>query len=230
MTPEIKKDMGKSMNASKFLRDQINLAIPGRIKNVSELAEKAGVSQPNLSEFLNGNRKSMNLETAWKILSVLELELRPRQDPLTPVIQNLPDDLTALPVYAVAGAGPAWDDEEEEPKFYIAVPRQYLAKGKISTLLISGDSMSPTILDNAVVGVNRESAEVVQGKIYAVRLPYEGIVVKRLYLDHAKKCFILRSDNKNGDFPDIEISFEEGDTFIYGRVEWVLQTYKPISF
>lgn len=217
------------MNASNFLREQINLAIPGRVKNVTELADKAGINQPNLSEFVNGNRKSMNLETAWKILSVLGLEVRPKQEEILPGIQNLPEGLTPLPVYAVAGAGPAWDDEEIEPKFYIAVPKQYITK-RISTLLVSGESMSPTILDNAVVGVNRDSAEIIQGKIYAVRLPYEGIVVKRIYLDHAKKCFILRSDNKNGEFPDIEISFDEGDTFIYGQVEWVLQSYKALSF
>ena len=229
MTSEIKKDREYFMNASNFLREQINLAIPERIKNVTELADKAGVSQPNLSEFVNGNRKSMNLETAWKILSVLGLEVRPKQNENPPRIQSLPEGLTALPVYAVAGAGPAWDDEESEPKFFIAVPVQYLAR-EISTLLVSGESMSPTILDNAVVGVNRDSAEVIQGKIYAVRLPYEGIVVKRLYLDHSKKCFILRSDNKNGDFPDIEIPFDEGDTFIYGRVEWVLQSYRALSF
>lgn len=211
------------------MREQINLAIPERVKNVTELADKAGISQPNLSEFVNGNRKSMNLETAWKILSVLGLEVRPKQEEILSRIQNLPEGLTALPVYAVAGAGPAWDDEESEPKFFIAVPVQYLSRD-ISTLLVSGESMSPTILDNAVVGVNRDSAEVIQGKIYAVRLPYEGIVVKRLYLDHGKKCFILRSDNKNGEFPDIEISFDEGDSFIYGRVEWILQSYKPLSF
>ena len=89
--------------------------------------------------------------------------------------------------------------------------------------------MEPTILDMAVVGVNRGKKEIVQGRIYAVYLQYEGIVVKRLFLDHENLFFILRSDNKNGDYPDIRISFDEGSGFIYGQIVWVLQSYEKIA-
>jgi len=134
--------------------------------------------------------------------------------------------LTVLGVYAVAGAGPAWDAEDDEPMFNIAVPARYL-RPHIIPLFINGTSMEPTILDNAVVGVNREHKDVVQGKIYAVRLPHEGIVIKRLYIDHKQKCFVLKSDNQKdaAEFPDVFLSFEDGDSFIYGRVSWVLQSY-----
>ncbi|WP_300288162.1 helix-turn-helix transcriptional regulator [uncultured Desulfovibrio sp.] len=199
-----------------------------RFKNDTNLARSAGVAQSAVSMLNSNKRTGLQLETVGKLMDAIGAKIvLPDDTPKIPDVDG--KNLTVLPVYAVAGAGPAWDDEESEPKFFIAVPMQYITKN-ISLLLVSGESMSPTILDNAVVGVNRDNAEVVQGDIYAVRLPYEGIVVKRLYLDHAKKCFILRSDNKNGNFPDIEISFEEGDTFIYGRVEWALQSYRKISF
>ncbi len=199
-----------------------------RFKNDTNLARSAGVAQSAVSMLNSNKRTGLQLETVVKLMDAIGAKIvLPDDTPKIPDVDG--KNLTVLPVYAVAGAGPAWDDEESEPKFFIAVPMQYITKN-ISLLLVSGESMSPTILDNAVVGVNRDNAEVVQGDIYAVRLPYEGIVVKRLYLDHAKKCFILRSDNKNGNFPDIEISFEEGDTFIYGRVEWALQSYRKISF
>lgn len=217
------------MEASIFLREKINAAIPKKFKNISALAEFAGISQSHLSEFIRGNRQNLTLETAWKILDVLGLEIRDKGEKVLAELQQAPEQLSIMPVFAVAGAGPAFDDEAAEPFFHIAVPRAY-AGGNITTLLISGDSMSPTILDHAVVGVNREKADVVQGKIYAVRLPYEGIVVKRLFLDHVKKCFILRSDNKTGNYPDIEIPFAETDGVIYGRVDWVLQSFKQLSF
>ncbi|MDR0827357.1 MAG: hypothetical protein LBN33_05705 [Desulfovibrio sp.] len=152
--------------------------------------------------------------------------LIPGDQTLQPVKKN---GLTTLSVHAVAGAGPAYEDEEHEPKFYIAVPEQYIHR-YIAAILISGASMEPTILDTAVVGVNRESRKFVQGKIYVVRLPYEGLVVKRLYLDQENKFFILRSDNKNGDFPDTRLPFDAGDAFIFGEVVWVLQSYEKINF
>ena len=136
--------------------------------------------------------------------------------------------LTVLGVYAVAGAGPSFDASVAEPIFNIAVPAQFV-RSAISVIFVAGSSMEPTILNNAVIGINREQTQIVQGDIYAVRLPYEGIVVKRIYLDHARKCFVLRSDNKKdeNEFPDILIPFEEGegDAFIYGKVSWVLQSY-----
>lgn len=216
------------MDAIEFLKEQISSAIPEKAKSVSDLAEKAGVNQPNLTEFMSGRRKSMNLETAWKLFSVLGLEVKSKSTARLPAPFNTDEALTVLPVRAIAGAGNAHELEESEALFHIAVPQQYL-RPHISTLLVAGESMEPTILDRAVVGVNRESGEITQGKIYAVRLPYEGVVVKRLFLDHREKCFVLRSDNKGGDYPDIRLPFEEGDAFVYGRVVWVLQSYEKIA-
>ncbi len=219
----------------------VKQAATTRFRGDTDLAKKANVAQSTVSMLNNNKRSGLQLETVGKLLDAIGAKIVMPEDPV-PVSWEVREDalplsrdvsiekkLTVLGVHAVAGAGPAWDDEEDEPKFFIAVPHQYVSS-RISTLLISGESMAPTILDNAVVGVNRDSSDVVQGKIYAVRLPYEGIVVKRLYLNHAQKCFVLRSDNKNGDFPDIEIPFEEGDSFIYGRVEWILQSYNTLSF
>ena len=136
-------------------------------------------------------------------------------------------ELTILNVHAVAGAGPAWEEASSEPMFSIAVPARYI-RPQISAIFVSGSSMEPTILNNAVVGVNKEQREIVQGEIYAVRLPYEGIVVKRVYLDHERKYFVLRSDNRRveNEFPDIRIPFDDDTLFIYGKVAWVLQSYE----
>jgi len=218
--------MGFAEDFKKIVKE----ATTTKFKGDSDLAKKAKVAQSAVSMLNNNRRSGLQLETVGKLLDAIGAQI------IIPEATSHPDHkefeakgLTILGVHAVAGAGPAWDYEESEPKFYIAVPVQYLG-AHMTTLLISGESMAPTILDNAVVGVNRENTEIIQGKIYAVHLPFEGIVVKRLYIDHSDKCFILRSDNKNGEFPDIKLPFDEGDAFIYGSVEWVLQSYRKISF
>lgn len=215
--------MQMSMNLEKELTDR--LASLAENRKISALAEKAGIEQSSLSRVKAG--RNLGLASVSKILDAMGARvIFPDQDEFAVAVEMKKKGMTVLPVHAAAGAGSAIDDEEPEPKFHIAVPSQYV-RPHISTLMIEGVSMEPTILDKAVIGVNLDSGEIVQGKIYAVRLPYEGIVVKRLFLDHAEKCFILRSDNKNGDFPDIKIPFAE-DTFIYGQVVWVLQSYEKI--
>ena len=78
-------------------------------------------------------------------------------------------------------------------------------------------------MDQAVVGVSRD---IVQGKVYAVRLPYEGIAVKRLFLYQGSREFVLKSDNEK--YPEERIAFDSGDSFIYGQVLWVLQSYEKL--
>jgi len=82
--------------------------------------------------------------------------------------------------------------------------------------------MEPLILDGAYIGIDREDRWVISGEIYAVWIPYEGAVIKRLYIDPEK--IILRSDNK--DFPDFYIPVKETNTeMILGRVKWVMQRF-----
>lgn len=196
-------------------------------RKISSLAEKSGVEQSSLSRLKAG--RNLGLSSVSKILDAMGAQVVfPDQDSHAIKEEMRQKKLTVLQVYAKAGAGAACEEEEGKPIFSVAVPEQYI-RPHISTLLIAGESMEPTILDRAVVGVNRESSEIIQGKIYAVRLPYEGVVVKRLFLDHREKCFVLRSDNKGGDYPDIKLPFEEGDAFVYGRVVWVLQSYEKIA-
>jgi hypothetical protein len=212
------------MNLERELLSRLE-KIAGRRK-MSALAVKAGLDQSILSRAKDG--KNLYLENVSKILDAMGARVVfPDQDIYEITEEMRKKNLSLLPVRAAAGAGNASEDEEMEPKFHIAVPQQYV-RPQIDTLLIEGRSMEPTILDKAVVGVNRESCEVVQCEIYAVRLPYEGVVVKRLFLDHANRAFVLRSDNKVGDFHDIKLSFDDGSAFICGKVVWVLQSYEKI--
>lgn len=193
-------------------------------RKISALAEKSGVEQSSLSRVKAG--RNLGLSSVSRLLEAMGARvIFPDQNDYEIADEMRKKGMTVLPVHATVGAGIPTEDEEIEPKFHIAVPRQYV-RPQLDTLLIDGNSMEPTILDKAVVGVNRESTDIVQGRIYAVRLPYEGVVVKRLFLDHENRQFILQSDNK--DYRDIKISFDEGASFICGQVVWVLQSYEKI--
>jgi phage repressor protein C with HTH and peptisase S24 domain len=198
-------------------------------RKIVEIAERAGIQQSSLARARHG-RQNLGLDAVSRLLDAMGARVVfPEQDYDAEVRAMKSAGLTILPVHAAAGAGRAFDDAEHEAKFHIAVPETYL-RGNICPLYIEGTSMEPTILDKAVVGVQRDNTGIIQGKIYAVYLEYEGLVVKRLYLDHDNKKFILRSDNKSGDYPDIKVPFDISSNFIFGQVIWVLQTFEKKIF
>jgi phage repressor protein C with HTH and peptisase S24 domain len=102
----------------------------------------------------------------------------------------------------------------------IVIPA-YLMKDSIITIKIKNNSMEPTIVENAYIGVDMLDKELISGKLYAVFIHPEGIVVKRLYVDVWR--IILNSDNQL--FPELSIPFENipAEDFILGRVRWVIQ-------
>lgn len=135
---------------------------------------------------------------------------------------NLPQGYARSEVFMLGGAGAPHSLVTQEPVDAIFLPQKFL-KPSIVPIKISGRSMEPIIYDGAFVGVDREDRRVVSGEVYAVSLPYEGTVVKRIYIstDHV----LLKSDNPV--FPELSIPIDkiDPDNFIFGRVKWVLQEF-----
>ena len=124
-------------------------------------------------------------------------------------------------VYALAGAGPARDLVEHEPIEMIVIPKSFW-KPSIAAIKVRGRSMEPLILDGAYLGIDRDERWIISGEIYAVWIPYEGAVIKRLYVDPEK--ITLKSDNLG--FPEFSIPVKEASPeMILGRVKWVLQQF-----
>lgn len=87
---------------------------------------------------------------------------------------------------------------------------------------IEGDGMSPTILDGATVGVDKNDRRLVSGGLYAVWLDYEGVTIKRVFIYPDR--VVLKPDNPA--FPETAIpSMNMKDDFIVGRVVWLYQRY-----
>lgn len=146
-----------------------------------------------------------------------------RPAPNAPVEKADADGSVTIHVYALAGAGPAFDLEENDPLATIRVPLEYAMQCD-SALLVKGDSMAWTIKSGGVVGVIRRNFDFVSGEVYAVRLPYEGLSIKRVIVDVANGEYIIRSDNPDKEkYPDRRLSITEYADIILGRVVWVWQ-------
>ena len=133
-----------------------------------------------------------------------------------------PTDGIQIDVYTLAGAGEAKELTDYEPIETVIAPARF-KKPSIYPVKVRGKSMECTISDGAIVGVDSADKQVVSGEIYAVWLPYEGAVIKRLYIEPDR--IVLRSDNKG--FEDFSVSHDKmQDGFVLGRVKWVIQEFR----
>ena len=217
-------------------------AILGKVKEL----EASGMKRAEISRLLGHTGRSAvtnwlkesstsrngSLPDMLRYIDVLGLDIRDylpksatirRPAPNAPVEKADADGSVTIHVYALAGAGPAFDLEENDPLATIRVPLEYAMQCD-SALLVKGDSMAWTIKSGGVVGVIRRNFDFVSGEVYAVRLPYEGLSIKRVIVDAASGEYIIRSDNPDKEkYPDRRLSITEYADIILGRVVWVWQ-------
>ena len=126
---------------------------------------------------------------------------------------------STVDIYNMVSAGNGAEPEWHEPIDTRIIPTS-LMKAGVRPVLVRGRSMEPTFKNGAIIGINESDKQVIGGEAYAVLLPYEGAVVKRLY--PVPDGVIIRSDNK--EFPEVSLKREDiPDYFILGRVCWVVQ-------
>ncbi len=199
-------------------------------KSLNQIAVNSGADGPSLHKWLKGKQKNLNFLTVSKVMGYLGADIVSTQHKGT--IKRLGENSPELPsegegmlpvkVYAVAGAGPAWDLREADPIFSISAPPAFVRQSSFA-LLIDGESMYPTIKNGAVVGVS-DDRSFRQNEIFAVQIPYEGLAVKRVAIDHSSNEYVLRSDNPDkSKYDDIRLHVEEAANLLVGRVVWVWQ-------
>lgn len=125
--------------------------------------------------------------------------------------------MVKMPVYAMAGAGSPCCIDALEPIRHICVEKK-MDGPNIRVIEVRGNSMEPTLMDGSYVGVDITDKNVISGKLYAVYLPYEGIVVKRIWI--GPELVKIESDNKSAPSHDMSIDRINWETFIQGRVKW----------
>lgn len=122
-------------------------------------------------------------------------------------------------VYDISSAGGPGNFPGTDPIDIIKVPLRDSKKTPVA-LRVKGDGMNPTIFDGAIAGVDTGDRRLVSGKLYVIWLRYEGVTIKRVFVQPDK--IVLKNDNPT--FPVTSIpKYNLGEDFIIGRVAWVYQ-------
>lgn len=196
-------------------------------------AERVGVAPSSIHQYLAG-KSDPSRATVIKIANagnVSMLWLATGEGPMRrdqghdetrePFPAYDPSQARQTKVYVLAGAGVPNQLIDTEPIAEIVIPVEFY-KPSIVPIMVRGRSMEDTIMDGAFVGVDREDKWVISGEVYAIWIPNEGAVIKRLYLEPEK--IICKSDNQK--FADFFVNVKDIDEhFIQGRVKWVIQKY-----
>ncbi|MDQ1081425.1 XRE family transcriptional regulator [Pseudoroseomonas cervicalis] len=131
----------------------------------------------------------------------------------------------SLPVYDVAvSAGPgAFNSDHAEPEGWHLLGLEHIRRvtrarfEDLALVRVSGDSMSPTLLNDDQILVDRSVHKVGRDGMYVIATG-EEVQVKRIMRDWASKTLTVASDN-----PAYEPSrgVQEEDLVILGRVVWI---------
>ncbi|MBF0587524.1 MAG: helix-turn-helix transcriptional regulator [Magnetococcales bacterium] len=137
---------------------------------------------------------------------------------------RISEEFMVIPYYSpVASAGLGGEVYEERSARCLAFRREWLMKegfplGRLSLVRVEGDTMEPTLTDGDVLLVNQREKEVIDGRIYVMRLDMK-LYVKRLQIVPGGRM-LIKSDNRNIENVILdEHSIDKAE--IIGRVVWV---------
>jgi len=109
---------------------------------------------------------------------------------------------------------------QEKPMEMLAIPEPFSGPGLI-TFKMEHQNMEPILRRGAYIGVNKDHNQLRSGEIYAIVVPNEGLVIRRLFNDFENNRVILRSENPQ--YKEESMASAEVPGKILGRVWWVLQ-------
>ncbi len=125
-----------------------------------------------------------------------------------------------LPVCAMALPEDSQDGWQETVIETITIPEQFHRPALLVVRMDEND-MEPLIHRGAYVGIDKDRRTIRSGALYALDMPVEGLVIKRLLHDAENSRFVLRSDNPA--HTDQMIAADSAVERVVGRVAWVLQ-------
>lgn len=131
----------------------------------------------------------------------------------------LPEKMRLVKVYSMSG----YKFESPEKSDIVGsfcVPEEYDSEGLL-VVKMESTNMQPLIKRGALVGLDRTSTKLISGEIYGISLPYEGLVIRRLYPEVDKGLLVLASDSES--HADKSVALEEYAQRVVGRMAWSLQ-------
>lgn len=96
-----------------------------------------------------------------------------------------------------------------------------MARPSVTVVKMDASSMEPLIRRGAYVGLDTDQKNILSGELYGVFIPFEGLGIRRIFLDEEKGRFVLRTENT--DHPEQYLPVEKRDERVVGRAVWVLQ-------
>jgi SOS-response transcriptional repressor LexA len=102
----------------------------------------------------------------------------------------------------------------------LAVAEQFYRPSLVVVRMDEND-MEPIIHRGAYVGIDKDRKTIRSGALYALDMPVEGLVIKRVLHDAENARIILRSENPT--YTDQSLPSENVGDHVVGRVVWVFQ-------
>lgn len=214
-------------------------------KTQVELAEVLGIRQSSISDAKRRNSvpadwlmklfENYGLNPDWIKKEAGPVYLRTKQGyqptdiPIggylleSPALYGAPEaKSTVLTVYAMHSSSMAHAPHEPEGIGKLSIPQSFFSPG-VQVFKIETSSMEPLIRKNAYIGIDTTQKNIVSGEIYAIHVPFEGISLKRVFLDGDAQRLVLRAENPL--HPDQFIPLEKHAERIIGSITWVMQEF-----
>lgn len=208
-----------------------------------ELARAAQVSKQTISAYLSGENQpsakalinlaqKYGLDLNWLLTgepavheyvpNIKNIGPMGESQPAPQICPNCSTDFAGhiVDVYSTIGAGPAREHWEPEPLFQVCIPERFYWQNLI-VIRVEGSSMEPMIRKGAFVGLDTAQTWIVAGEIYAVRIPYEGLTLKRVFVDPEHDRLRLQSENPT--HPEQFLPIDGREDLVVGKAVWVMQ-------
>jgi len=109
---------------------------------------------------------------------------------------------------------------QEKPVEMLTIAEPFLCPN-LTVFKMEHQNMEPILRRGAYIGVHREQTQLRSGEIFALIVPNEGLVIRRLFNDFENNRVILRSENPA--YKEEFLASPVSAGILVGRVWWVLQ-------
>lgn len=223
--------------------DRIKLAT--NTKTQVELAEVLGIRQSSISDAKRRNSvpadwymklfEKFGLNPDWLKKEAGPVYLRTEQgyQPTdipaggylqeSPALYGAPEaKSTVVTVYSMHGSNMTEEPVEPEGVSKLSIPQSFFAPG-IQVFKVDTAGMEPLVYKGAYVGIDTSQTNIVSGEIFAVHIPFEGISLKRVFLDGDNQRLVLKAENQK--HPDQYVPLDKHKDRIIGSLAWVMQEF-----
>jgi len=131
----------------------------------------------------------------------------------------LPEGMRLCKVYSMSRFDPD-NPGQSEANGTFCIPEDFDAPDLL-IVKMEGSNMDPLIRRGALVGLDKSDKRLISGEIFGINLPYEGLVIRRLYLEPEADALVLASQNDA--HAEKRVPLEEYAPRVVGRAAWIMQ-------